>query len=345
LACTLYSHPDPNPNCKEEIAKRIERENQTNLRLTKAAKAKKDQANKFANKGGNLRAVAKRMRELADDLEGEIADVRREDATLKTFQVPFEAAGGVVDLMEIRGISTFCREDGVQKTRDLRGGALTLRRGSRVLVHGPNGVGKTTFLENIANSSNQTTENIFSLGPGAKVGYYRQDFYNFDFEATALSCLEEASGGVAGTQEIRATAGAFLLKYETLDQKVKTLSEGQKGLLSLACLVLQRPSVLIMDEPTNHINFRHLPALAKAIHEYPGAVLLVSHDSHFVEQIKIEQQIDLGYELGLSAKEPSASVEKNKKKGSKGKKKKGKVWVEPPSQTRKMASQMMRNAS
>ena len=108
-----------------------------------------------------------------------------------------------------------------------------------------------------------------------------------------------------------------------MEQKVKTLSEGQKGLLSLACLVLQRPSILIMDEPTNHINFRHLPALAKAVHEFQGAVLIVSHDSHFVKQIELDQQIDMGYELGLTSE-----VKKTKKKKGKGKKKK-KAWVEP----------------
>lgn len=310
---------------KDEIARRIERENQTNHRLANLAQAKKDQANKFANKGGNLRAVAKRMRVLAADLEGDIADVRREDAALKDFQVPFTAGVGVVELMEIRSLSTFCHNEGVQKTKVLKDGSLTLRRGSRVLVHGPNGVGKTTFLETIANGN---AGEICSLESGATVGYYRQDFHNFDFESTALSCLESASGGLHGTQEIRATAGAFMLKHNQLDQKVKTLSEGQKGLLSLACLVLQRPSILIMDEPTNHINFRHLPALANAIHQYEGAVLLVSHDHHFVDQIKIEQQLDMGYELDLTAKE--AGIPKKKKKGGKGKgKKKGKVWVEP----------------
>ena len=64
----------------------------------------------------------------------------------------------------------------------------------------------------------------------------------------------------------------------TVHQMVRTLSEGQKGLMSLACLTLQKPSILIMDEPTNHINFRHLPALANAVKTFKGPVLMVSHD-------------------------------------------------------------------
>ena len=82
-----------------------------------------------------------------------------------------------------------------------------------------------------------------------------------------------------------------------LRQKVVTLSEGQKGLLSMCCLVLSKPSILILDEPTNHINFRHLKALANAIKKFEGAVVLVSHDSDFVGNVDITHTIDLGYEL------------------------------------------------
>lgn len=137
------------------------------------------------------------------------------------------------------------------------------------------------------------------LDEGATVGYYRQDFHNFDFDSTVLSCLEEASNLKHTTQELRQIAAGFLLRGNTVRQQVKTLSEGQKGLLSLACLHLQEPSVLIMDEPTNHINFRHLPALAKAIRTFQGAVLLVSHDSHFVKDVGVDSVIDMGEVLGV----------------------------------------------
>ena len=82
-----------------------------------------------------------------------------------------------------------------------------------------------------------------------------------------------------------------------MNQKLITLSEGQKALLSLACLVLQRPSILIMDEPTNHVNFRHLPALAKAVKDFQGAVILVSHDHHFCEDVGCNEKLDMGVEL------------------------------------------------
>ena len=84
---------------------------------------------------------------------------------------------------------------------------------------------------------------------------------------------------------------------DLLKQKVITLSEGQKGLLSMCSLILQKPSILILDEPTNHINFRHLKALANAIKKFEGAVLLVSHDEEFVRNVNITDTIDLGEQL------------------------------------------------
>jgi len=297
---------------KSEIEARMARENSENLRLTKAADAKKDQANKFANKGGGLRKVAKRMRTVAAEMKDNMKDVRREDVALKPFDVPFSGEG-MSELLTIGAVTA--RAGGELSTHTLKGGKMVLGRGSRVLVHGPNGVGKTTFLELLA--SNQAE----GCTSSATIGYYRQDFNNFDFDATAMSCLEAASAGAHGNQQVRATAAAFMLRNDQLTQQVKTLSEGQKGLLSLACLVLQEPAVLIMDEPTNHINFRHLPALAKAVSQFDGAVILVSHDTHFVKQIKIDQSLDIGYELGLTEE---VKLKKGGKGGKKGKKKKGK---------------------
>ena len=83
-----------------------------------------------------------------------------------------------------------------------------------------------------------------------------------------------------------------MLKGDIVFQPVGTLSEGQKALLSLACLVTFQPSVLIMDEPTNHVNFRHLPALANAVKTFKGAVICVSHDNNFVEESGVGELLD-----------------------------------------------------
>jgi len=276
---------------KSEIAKRIQRENTQNALLLKQAQVKKDQAGKFANKGGGLRKVAKTMRQKAADMEAAVVGVRREDTALKDFTLSAGKNKTTGPLLTIAQVSSYGRSSKPMAN------PVKLTKRSRVQVTGPNGIGKTTFLDMIVAG---TAPGVV-LTEGVTVGYYRQDFTNFDFESTVLQCLEEASNYKHTTEEIRKTAAAFLLRgSHVMKQRVKTLSEGQKGLLSLSCLKLQKPSILIMDEPTNHINFRHLPALAKAVKSFDGAVLLVSHDYHFVQDVGVEEVIDMGYELERS---------------------------------------------
>jgi ATP-binding cassette subfamily F protein 3 len=78
-----------------------------------------------------------------------------------------------------------------------------------------------------------------------------------------------------------------------MKSKIGNLSEGQKGLVAFARLVLLSPGLLILDEPTNHINFRHLPVIAAALNAYQGAMILVSHVPEFVDQIRIDDVLDL----------------------------------------------------
>jgi len=268
---------------KEEIKKRIKRENAKNALLKRQAQTKKDQANKFANKGGGMRKVAKTMRKVAAEMEDSFVDVRKEDIALRDFTVPFSASESA-DLLSIEQVSAF------QRAAKIEAGPIVLRKGSRVRVCGPNGIGKTTFLEMIVAG----TAPGVTIGRGARIGYYRQDFHNLDFGSTVLSCLEKAANFNHSEEEMRRTAARFFLRGRIMQQKVETLSEGQKGLLSLTCLCLERPSILIMDEPTNHINFRHLPALAGAIRNFQGACVLVSHDFNFVRDVGIESTIDMG---------------------------------------------------
>ena len=92
---------------------------------------------------------------------------------------------------------------------------------------------------------------------------------------------------------MRAMAAGFLLNAEIINTKIGRLSEGQKGLVAFARLVLLKPGLLILDEPTNHINFRHLPIIAEALNKYDGAMILVSHVPDFVRQIRIDEVLDL----------------------------------------------------
>lgn len=152
--------------------------------------------------------------------------------------------------------------------------------------------GKTTLLENIVKGRIDGCH----IQSGITVGYYRQDFSTLNYDHTILESLYDASPNAA-EDLIRKTASAFLLTGPIVHQKISTLSEGQKALCAYARLVLQEPGLLILDEPTNHINFRHLPALANALNDYKGALILVSHDKTFVDKVQMDHTLNLGDEM------------------------------------------------
>jgi len=95
-------------------------------------------------------------------------------------------------------------------------------------------------------------------------------------------------------EDMRSVASGFLITKDIINTKIGLLSEGQKGLVAFARLVLMKPGLLILDEPTNHINFRHIPVIAKALDSYKGSMMIVSHVPEFIEKIKIDEVLDLG---------------------------------------------------
>ncbi len=167
-----------------------------------------------------------------------------------------------------------------------------LVKNKHLLITGPNGIGKSTFIESLING----TAKGVSLSPGIRIGSYRQDFSTLDFNDTVYDSFVKAvkeTHGIIYEQEIRSVAAGFLITHEHIYSKIRTLSEGQKGLVSFARLVLQKPGLLILDEPTNHINFRHLPRIAEALSTYRGMMILVSHVPEFVSQVRIDEVLDL----------------------------------------------------
>jgi ATP-binding cassette, subfamily F, member 3 len=272
-------------NVVEEIGKRVEREQLANARAEAEIRKKMSQAEVFAHKGGKLRSVAKRMRESAEEAEESMVEVRREDKTIRDFKIPvqefdFSFSGKILDISQV-GIV----KDGKAITKNL---TLTLRKGSHALLAGPNGIGKSTLLRRIVANEAKGIK----IGEGVRVGYYSQDFSDLDFSILAYDCLHKAMQN-PDEQKLRATAAGFLLDGKTLASPIGSLSEGQKALLVFARLTLMRPGLLVLDEPTNHINFRHLPVIASALDSFEGALLMVSHIPDFVAKIRIDSNIDL----------------------------------------------------
>ena len=267
---------------RDQITARIEKENMKNAQLAKEIQENKDKANFFAMKGGQMRLVAKRMREKAEELEEEKVDVRREDKTIRQFDIPAQEhlVGEIIHISEF-----FIFKNHKKVARKTN---ISIKKKQHLLMVGPNGIGKSTLLEAIASGTAVGSK----IAPGVKVGYYRQDFSTLNFEDTVFDSLMSVMDKHI-EQEMRNVAAGFLITGDMVFTKIGSLSEGQKGLVALARLVLQKPGLLILDEPTNHMNFRHLPVIAKALSEYEGAMILVSHVPEFVKQIKITEVFNL----------------------------------------------------
>lgn len=269
----------------EQIGVRNERENRKNARLAKEIQQKKDQANVFAHKGGQLRFVAKRMRERAEYLEENKVDVRKEDKAIRQFFIPAQEESAV-DILVIKEFSALDMKTHKPVKRKTN---IILGKNRHLLLQGPNGIGKSTLLETIAKGGVKGLE----IAAGTRVGYYRQDFSTLNFEDTVYESLVGAAAEDCTKENLRSVAAGFLITEDVIRNKIGSLSEGQKGLVAFARLVLQKPGLLILDEPTNHINFRHIPVIAEALNKYQGAMVLVSHVPEFVDKIRIDEVLDL----------------------------------------------------
>lgn len=229
-----------------------------------------------------MRKLAAKMREEVARDEDEMVDVKREDETIREFTIPTQHF--TKPIVTISSITVIKDHTPTEKARDIE-----LRRGQRLLIKGPNGIGKSTLLQRLADRD--ATGAV--IDEQARIGYYQQDFSGLDFAMNGFDALKSVMQ-IGDKETIYATASGFLLRSNILHNPIGTYSEGQKALLTFARFVLQEPALLILDEPTNHVNFRHLPVIAKALNAYEGAMILVSHMPEFVEKITFDQELDLG---------------------------------------------------
>lgn len=268
----------------EEVARRVEREIMKNAQLEKKIKDRKEKVNFFANKGGKMRKLAQKLKEETEDLEENKVEVRREDKTIRKFDIPVQE-DLPVNIVNISKVKIIKNHEPILKDVN-----KVLSKRDRLLIKGPNGIGKSSLLRSLV-SGNQAGLEIM---PKVKVAYYSQDFSNLNYDETVISSLESSVFREVDEQTLRSIAAGFLITGDLMSSRVGDLSEGQKGLLSFAKIVLMGPGLLVLDEPTNHINFRHIPVIAEAINNYQGALIVISHMSDFIKEIKINDELDLG---------------------------------------------------
>lgn len=157
-----------------------------------------------------------------------------------------------------------------------------IKKGEHVAIIGDNGTGKTTLLK-IINGIETLDDGEIELGVKVRIGYYDQEHHVLHDEKTLFEEISDAYPTLNNT-EIRNTLAAFLFTGEDVFKRIKDLSGGEKGRVSLAKLMLSDANFLILDEPTNHLDITSKEILETAISGYEGTVLYVSHDRYFINR-------------------------------------------------------------
>ncbi|KAL2176228.1 P-loop containing nucleoside triphosphate hydrolase protein [Thermothelomyces heterothallicus CBS 202.75] len=172
-------------------------------------------------------------------------------------------------------------------TRDkilLRNVDLDVQLDSRIGIVGPNGAGKTTVLKLLIGKL-QPTSGTITQHPRLRIGYFAQHHVDaLDLNASAVSFMAKNYPGKTD-EEYRRQLGAFGITGTTGLQKMALLSGGQKSRVAFACLALTNPHILVMDEPSNHLDIEAMDALADALKEFQGGVLMVSHDVTMLQTV------------------------------------------------------------
>jgi ATP-binding cassette subfamily F protein 3 len=165
----------------------------------------------------------------------------------------------------------------------LREATFEIHRQDRVALIGPNGAGKTTLLRILAGRE-RPSSGLLEVTSGVRVGYLPQDAD--ETLDPGRTVLEQALGDrPLEPEQVRRVLGRFLFSGEEADKPVGQLSGGERRRLALATLVLDRPDLLLLDEPTTHFDLPSLEALEEALLAFPGAILLVSHDRALIDRV------------------------------------------------------------
>jgi ATP-binding cassette subfamily F protein 3 len=175
----------------------------------------------------------------------------------------------------------------------LRGLNLTLERGDRLALTGPNGTGKSTLSKILAGMEKPDSGKI-EWGHKVKTGYFAQEQAELMWSEQKVMDELRSAAPSQTTHELRSLLGAFLFDNEDVSKKVRVLSGGEKCRLSIARLLLRRYNFYILDEPTNHLDISSKDVLVQALDNFTGTFILVSHDRYVLERVcnKVAEIVD-----------------------------------------------------
>ncbi|MCP4297851.1 MAG: ABC-F family ATP-binding cassette domain-containing protein [Proteobacteria bacterium] len=271
--------------------KELER-TQKEIEITKQEK-KKDEIQQFVDRFKAKATKARQASSKAKQLNKmEEIVIKRSSRISPNFLFPIKRPSGKTALT-LTGLNKNFGTNEVLKNL-----SFTLNRSSKLAVIGPNGIGKSTLLKILAGEQQPTT-GIFEWGHEVSAGYFSQDHHDLiPAKTTAYEWLYSFSPSEEiGT--IRGLLARVLLTQDDVHKATQNLSGGEAGRLIFAKLMLEKGNLLLLDEPTNHMDLETIGALSKAIVNYEGTIMCVSHDRHFIESFAtdiLELKSD-GFEL------------------------------------------------
>jgi len=202
-------------------------------------------------------------------------EVDEEDNAVMNVRFPVSVTPGKV-VLEIDDVSKSYGEKEV-----LSHVSLLVERGSKIAFVGQNGQGKTTLAKMIIGETDY--QGTIKLGHNVQLGYFAQNQADYlDGELTVLDTMYHAADDT-NRMKIRDILGSFLFRGDEVDKKVKVLSGGERNRLALAKILLSDFNVLVMDEPTNHLDIKSKNVLKKALQQFEGTLIIVSHDRDFLQ--------------------------------------------------------------
>lgn len=230
---------------------------------------------RFKAKASKAKQAQSRMRMIE---KIEVAEVKETSRISPGFNFKIERPSGKT-VLKVRTVAKAFEDKQV-----LNKVSFELQRGEKLALIGPNGIGKSTLLK-ILMEKHQTDQGEFEWGHAVKASYFAQDHHEALKESTSVYHWLMDASPHSTTSEVRSVLGQVLFSKDDVEKNILTLSGGEAARLLLARVMLEKGNLLILDEPTNHMDLESVETLIKALKAYEGTLILVSHNRHIVSKV------------------------------------------------------------